>query len=454
MQTSSLAQLAVTGLLVALLPLSMVWVSSDENKYRKLVWISVFLTFDLIVFGAFTRLTDSGLGCPDWPGCYGLANPFLAHAEISAAEALQPSGPVTVFKAWVEMIHRYLAMGIGVLIVAMMAVAWRQRLKAGKAGGPFAKPAARPAASAAAATGLAGGGATWQGIAPGAAAARWAYAPGLPTALFFFVCLQGAFGAWTVTLKLQPVIVTMHLLLGMGLLAMLAWFGCRQDTVHQAITGASAVPPAVAFPVTPAVPHSAAPAAARAAPLPVLRAVRWLALASGAALLVQLALGGWVSTNYATLACTEFPLCGGKVVPEMDFEHGFHLWRELGKTAAGHYLPFSALTAIHWVHRNFAFVVAALAGCTAWQAWNLAGMARLARGVAAVLTLQMASGLATIYLSFPLAVAVLHNAGAALLVLLLTMLNYRAKHQFDTAQYSETGVSRSESATVPARHHQ
>ena len=403
MHHTTLAQLAITGLLVALLPLSMVWVSSDENKYRKLVWISVFLTFDLIVFGAFTRLTDSGLGCPDWPGCYGLANPFLAHAEIAAAEALQPTGPVTVFKAWVEMIHRYLAMGIGVLIVAMMAVALLQSRRARKL-------AAQPSSIAS------------------AAALRWTYAPGLPVALFFFVCLQGAFGAWTVTLKLQPAIVTMHLLLGMGLLSMLVWFGCRQDTVHKALAAL------------------AAPAARRAfappAPLPVLRTIRWLALAAGAALLAQLALGGWVSTNYATLACTEFPLCGGKLVPEMDFEHGFHLWRELGKTAAGHYLPFSALTAIHWVHRNFAVVVLLLAGYAAWRAWNLAGMTRLARGIAAVLALQTASGLATIYLSFPLAIAVLHNAGAALLVLLLTMLNYRAKHQLDTAQQG----------AAPARH--
>ena len=87
---------------------------------------AVFLTFDLIVFGGFTRLTDSGLGCPDWPGCYGLANPFLAHEQISAAEALMPTGPVTVVKAWIEMIHRYLAMGIGVLIMALMAKAWLQ----------------------------------------------------------------------------------------------------------------------------------------------------------------------------------------------------------------------------------------------------------------------------------------------------------------------------------------
>src|SRR5574343_651583 len=147
----TLAQMAVTALLVALLPL-------------KLVWVTVFLTFDLIVFGAFTRLTDSGLGCPDWPGCSGAANPFLANEEIVAAETLMPTGPVTVVKAWIEMIHRYLAMTIGVLIVAMLAQSWYQ----------------------------------WRhSRCP-------EYAPAMPTALFFFVCLQGAFGAWTVTLKLQP----------------------------------------------------------------------------------------------------------------------------------------------------------------------------------------------------------------------------------------------------------
>ncbi|MES2257867.1 MAG: COX15/CtaA family protein [Pseudomonadota bacterium] len=384
MHSTTLAQMAITGLLVAMLPLAMVWVSSDANKYRKLVWVCVFLTFDLIVFGAFTRLTDSGLGCPDWPGCYGLANPFLAHAEISAAETLMPSGPVTLFKAWVEMIHRYLAMGIGVLIVAMMAVSWIQ----------------------------------WRKRRPG-------FEPGLPTSLFFFVCLQGAFGAWTVTLKLQPVIVTTHLLLGMGLLSMLAWFGGKQDRLH------------------------AGPAPAGAPP-PVLRTIRVLALLSGAALLLQLALGGWVSTNYATLACTEFPLCGGKAVPEMDFEHGFHLWRELGKTSAGHYLPFAALTAIHWVHRNFALVVVLLAGYTAWRARNVAGLRPLALGIALALALQTASGLATIYLKFPLAIAVLHNGGAALLVLLLTMLNYRAKFQLDTARRGD--LTRS-AVPAQARHH-
>jgi len=359
MQASTLAQLAVTGLLVASLPLAMVWMSADINKYRKLAWTIAFLTFDLIVFGAFTRLTDSGLGCPDWPGCYGLANPFLAHADISAAEALMPSGPVTVAKAWIEMIHRYLAMGIGVLITALAVKAWVQWRKT----------------------------------------RQLAFHPAMPSALFLFVCLQGAFGAWTVTMKLQPVIVTTHLLLGMGLLAMVTWLG-----MQTADDAATVLQPG--------------------------RALRALALASGLVLAMQIALGGWVSTNYATLACTDFPLCAGKLVPEMDFEHGFTLWRELGKTAAGHYLPFSALTAIHWVHRNFAFVVLAVLGYTAWRASAHAGLRKIARGIGAVLALQAASGIATIYLSFPLAIAVLHNAGAALLVLLVTMLNYKTQYRF------------------------
>jgi len=364
MHQTSLAQMIVTALLVAVLPLSMVWISKDVSKYRKLVWVGVFLCFDLIVFGAFTRLTDSGLGCPDWPGCYGLANPFLAHEQISAAEALMPTGPVTVFKAWIEMIHRYLAMTIGILIVAMAGVSWWQWRKRN----PF----------------------------------RRTVPPGYPTLLFFFVCLQGAFGAWTVTLKLQPVIVSTHLLLGMGLLAMLTWFGGRED---QAI----------------------APLRQSGAPINVLPHVRCMAIVSAVVLVLQLALGAWVSTNYATLACTEFPLCAGKLVPEMDFAQGFHLWRELGKTAAGHYLPFSALTAIHWVHRNFAFVVVLVLGYTALRAWRVTGLRKVSSWILGLLVLQAATGIATIYLNFPLAIAVIHNAGAAGLVLLLTMLNYRAK---------------------------
>ncbi|OGS99526.1 MAG: cytochrome C oxidase subunit I [Gallionellales bacterium RBG_16_56_9] len=353
-----LIQLGLMGVLVALLPISIVWASGDADKYRKLAWVTLFLTFDLIMFGAFTRLTDSGLGCPDWPGCYGHANPLQAHANISAAEALLPDGPVTVMKAWIEMIHRYLAMAVGVLIVALVAVAWRGWLKSGRRDRKFL--------------------------------------PLLPSVLLAFVCLQGAFGAWTVTMKLQPVIVTTHLLLGLSLLALLGWLGMRQND----------------------------PLAA-AAPAPAL------AGAAGFGLLllgVQIALGGWVSTNYAALACSDFPLCHGMLFPEMDFGHGFSLWRELGKTGAGEYLPYPALTAIHWVHRNFALVVIAYLAWLGWRALGIAHLRRPARWLLAALGLQLSTGLATVFLNWPLAIAVLHNGGSALLVLLLVMLNYNIRY--------------------------
>src|SRR5450830_1392222 len=122
-----LPQLILTGLLVALIPLMLVWVSNDSSKYRKLVWITLFLTFDLVMLGAFTRLTDSGLGCPDWPGCYGQANPLLSHVQIKAAEIAMPQGPVTIQKAWIEMVHRYLAMSVGVLICVQVLLAWMRR---------------------------------------------------------------------------------------------------------------------------------------------------------------------------------------------------------------------------------------------------------------------------------------------------------------------------------------
>ena len=352
-----LIQLAITGMLVALLPLSIVWVSGDSDKYRKLVWVTLFLTFDLIVFGAFTRLTDSGLGCPDWPGCYGQANPLQAHADISAAQAAMPTGPVTVVKAWIEMIHRYLAMCVGVLIIALMVIAWRKWLQSARKDIKFS--------------------------------------PLFPTVLFVFVCLQGAFGAWTVTMKLQPVIVTTHLLLGMTLLALLAWFGARQGHHPQVAQSAAVL--------------------SRPAALAVVL------------LVVQIALGGWVSTNYATLACMDFPLCQGVLWPEMDFANGFTLWRNLGMTSGGEYLPAHALTAIHWAHRFFAFVVIAFIVWLARRALKIDGLHKIARGLLAMVVLQFTIGVLTVFLEFPLALAVAHNAGAALLVFLLATLNYKIR---------------------------
>jgi cytochrome c oxidase assembly protein subunit 15 len=347
-------QLIVIALLIAALPLSIVWVSSDANKYRKLILVTAFLTFDLIMFGAFTRLTDSGLGCPDWPGCYGAANPFSAHADIHAAQTAMPDGPVTHFKAWVEMSHRYLAMAVGVLIMAQMIIAWRRRKQ-------------------------------FEG------------APFFSTVLFLFVCLQGAFGMWTVTLKLQPLIVTIHLMLGMGLLAMLVWMSER---TRQALSPARAG-----------------------------MTMQWPARIAWLILFIQIALGGWVSTNYAVLACTDYPMCQGAFVPEMDFEHGFSLWRELGMTVHGDYLSFAALTAIHWVHRNFALFVVISSGYVAYQALKVAALNPIAKAILVVLFVQFGTGLANILFNWPLPIAVLHNGGAALLLALLTVLNYRVQIQ-------------------------
>ena len=171
------------GLVIALGPLAWVWTRHARrpmpHRLAALTVLTLFLTFDLVLFGAFTRLTDSGLGCPDWPGCYGDASPSGAHAEISQAQAAMPTGPVTHGKAWIEMIHRYLATGVGVLIMTLAALSWRHRR-------------ALPV------------GPLW------------------PLATLVWVCVQGAFGAFTVTLKLQPAIVTAHLLGGVALLALLA----------------------------------------------------------------------------------------------------------------------------------------------------------------------------------------------------------------------------------------
>ena len=355
-----LIQLAIIGLLVALLPLTIVWVSGDTDKFRKLALVTAFLAFDLILVGGFTRLSDSGLGCPDWPGCYGHANPFQANEHIAAAEAAMPSGPVTVVKAWIEMLHRYFAMAIGVLITSLAVIAWRR---------------------------------WWQ--TPRTLRAALAVSPAYTTYLFVYVNLVGAFGALTVTEKLQPIFVTSHLLLALGLFSSLVWLAARQST-HAPVD-------------------------------PAALALRKPALVVAGLLVIQLALGGWVSTNYAALACTQFPLCNGVLVPPMDFKQGFTVWRELGMTADGAYLPFEALTAIHWVHRLFAFVVAAAMLWLAHKALRIDGLRQTARWLLIALGFQFVTGLLTIFLKWPLGLALAHNGGAALLVLLLTMLNYKAR---------------------------
>ena len=352
-----IARMALLGIVIALGPLAWVWLrnrrAAPTQRLAALTLLTLFLTFDLVLFGAFTRLTDSGLGCPDWPGCYGSASPFGAHQAISAAQAEMPTGPVTHQKAWIEMVHRYLATGVGVLITVMAVSAWMLRR-------------------------------------------QLALSPWWATVTLVWVCIQGAFGALTVTWKLYPAIVTAHLLGGLILVALLT-------AQAQVFRGRSLQLPA---------------------------GTRALAWAVFALVWVQVALGGWVSTNYAVLACSGFPSCNGSWWPAMDFEHGFTIARELGAGKDGGYLPFAALTAIHYTHRLAAYLVFAAIGLLGWRlltaplgpqgrrfGWALLGCAGW----------QFATGLSNVVLGWPLLAAVSHTGGAAVLVGVLTALLTRAR---------------------------
>jgi cytochrome c oxidase assembly protein subunit 15 len=343
-------QVMGAGLALALLPLSW-WVWRHRHapagrRLQALTILTLFLTFDLILFGAFTRLTDSGLGCPDWPGCYGSATPLGAQQHIEAAQSAMPTGPVTHGKAWVEMVHRYLATGVGVLILSLSVMSWRQRRRE----------------------------------------STQAVNPWWPTFTLLWVCLQGAFGALTVTMKLFPAIVTLHLLFGIGLLALLAAQAVRYDGWHSRAVS------------------------------PALRRGLWLAYGL---LWLQIALGGWVSTNYAVLACTGFPSCNGTWLPALDWQ-GFSLLRDLGHTVDGQVLPFAALTTIHFVHRSAAWLVLAVLVAVGWRLRRAQGMKGLAQGLLALAALQLATGLSNVVLDWPLVAAVLHTGGASALVLSLT----------------------------------
>jgi cytochrome c oxidase assembly protein subunit 15 len=362
---SPLLSLMLMGLTLAIGPLAWVWlrhhdakgqVSSTQRRLHALTLITLFLTFDLVLFGSFTRLTDSGLGCPDWPGCYGHSSPVGAQAHITAAQAVLPSGPVTHGKAWVEMIHRYLATSVGVLILVLAAATWWARL---------CKPESKT------------------------------LNPWWPTATLVWVCVQGAFGALTVTMKLFPAIVTLHLLGGLFLLALL----CVQ-TVRYKQSGTKE--------------NSVTPSSFQDQGLRALMAF------SLALLVAQIAVGGWVSTNYAVLACTDFPLCQNSVWPAMNFAQGFTLWRELGLTPQGLPIDFAALTAIHYTHRLMAYLVITLLVVLAWRMQRQPAWRKPAHWLVALTGLQFLTGLSNVVLDWPLFTAVLHTGGAAALVIVLT----------------------------------
>ena len=325
------------------------------NTLAKLTIAAAFFAILVIGKGAYTRLTDAGLGCPDWPGCYGFLT-VPSGEKIEIAEQAFPDTPVESFKAWVEMIHRYMATFLGLLIVAILVLGLRWAPK---------DPDQRK---------------SWP------VKHLWA--------LFGMVCLQGAFGAWTVTLKVWPLVVTGHLIGGFTVLTLMTLLAVRFMRFEP----------------------EAKVDSQQASQLRSLIPLGWIAMA---ALCVQIFLGGWTSTNYAALACPDLPTCQGQWVPPTDFKAGFDFLQDIGPNYLGGQMDNEARVAIHLTHRIGAIVVLLLMGAMALllikrgggTAYRNYGFAMLG-----FLTLQILLGLSNIYYQLPLSVATAHNVVAAILL--------------------------------------
>lgn len=309
---------------------------------RALSLFAAGLAFVVVTLGAYVRLSDAGLGCPDWPGCYGHPTPALANLEISAAQAADPVGPVSPAKAWKEMIHRYLAGTLGLTLFVLAASAWRTQR---------------------------GGRRT------------------LPTALAALVVFQALLGMWTVTRQLWPAVVTAHLIGGMTTLALLVWLASeRKETSGRTYRGLR---------------------------LPAALLLVLVAL--------QIALGGWTSSNYAALACGGLPGCQGQVWPAMDWRDAF----DLGHPPGG--LPSAALVAIQLAHRLGALAVLAGALWLVRRLLNEPGWTSTGWLLLMAVACQWLLGIGNVLLSLPLPVAVAHNAGAASLLAVVVWINVRLR---------------------------
>ena len=320
------------------------------RPFDRLVLVAAVLAFCVVVLGAYVRLSDAGLGCPDWPGCYGQLTVPQTEVALQQAEQVFPGKPLETHKAWKEMAHRYLAGTLGLLILAIFIAAWRSQ-------------------------------------------GREKISVKLPACLLALVIFQALLGMWTVTLLLKPVIVSAHLLGGMTTLALLVWLA------HRRWGSLLRLPSAQDSSLRP-----------------------WARLGL-LVIALQIFLGGWTSSNYAALACTSVPLCQGTWLPDMDFAHAFHMVRELGVAADGAPLSLSALTAIHWSHRLGALLTLLYLGWLATTVMRRREMASWGWLLAGLLLLQVSIGVGNVLLGVPLPLAVAHNAGAALLLISLVLLN-------------------------------
>ncbi len=344
---------------------------NDSVKFKTsyiVATIAIGIVIAAIILGAFTRLVDAGLGCPDWPGCYGhILWPNEAD-EVAKANQAYPDMPVEHDKTWPEMVHRYIATAVGIFAIGIVVLSLRQR----KEGHPIK----------------------------------------LPVFLLAFVILQGMFGMWTVTLKLWPQVVTAHLLGGFTTFSLLWLLRLRLQANYWQLSSkvkrwANVIKPAV---------------------------IVCLLIVIG-----QIALGGWMTSNYAVVACPDLPTCQNQWLPPMDFTNGFNVTQQVGPNYLGGQLDNEARVAIHFAHRVGAVVTmfAVLLLAISMLRQQTAVISNSAKALIGVLCLQVALGLGNVYFHFPVSVAVAHNiVGAILLIVMITVL-----YKVHTAQEFSQGDS-------------
>lgn len=329
---------------------------------QRLALIATLITCVVIILGAYTRLADAGLGCPDWPGCYGHLTWPSSTDAIAKAEARFPEFVVDHQKTWPEMVHRYAASTLGLVILGLFIFTWRSAI-----------------------------------LYP------HYFLPRLHTLLLLVVVIaQGLFGMWTVTLKLWPQVVTLHLLGGFTTLTLL-WLLFLRTRDFSAVTAISKK---------------------------MVVRTRLLAYFCLALVILQIALGGWTSANYAALACTDFPTCHGQWFPSTDFKTAFNFSQTIGPNYLGGLLEGEARTAIHIAHRLGALFLSICLLVLICQCFKLSifYFKKLALFIAIVLVVQLSLGISNVLASLPLPVAVAHNAMGAVLLLSIATLCYRLSH--------------------------